>query len=94
MGGSAAETYEQKGSAVTLASTAFLGNSQKHGIVICREFEDLGARIGCSFDREKITYDLTVERNLFRPAFELLTETFNAAPLNYQVCFASPSLTL
>lgn len=71
LGGSSAETLAEKGSALVLASGAFDGNLNKSGVAVVREFEDIGAVVGATSDREKITYTIKVPNEHFSRALEL-----------------------
>ena len=57
LGGSSAETLDEKGSAQLLASSAFDGNKNKSGLLTMREFEDIGAKVAATSDREKVWSD-------------------------------------
>lgn len=56
LGGSSAETYEQKGAAHFLAAAAFAGNNKNSALRVVRYLESLGAVVKSSVDREKVNY--------------------------------------
>lgn len=72
LGGSSAETLDEKGSAQLLGSSAFDGNKNKSGLLTMREFEDIGAKVAATSDREKIVYSVLVPNEHLGTALELL----------------------
>jgi predicted Zn-dependent peptidase len=54
LGGSSAEEPSQRGAAQLLATSALSGTSKRSGIRLCRDLENLGAKIESSADREKV----------------------------------------
>jgi predicted Zn-dependent peptidase len=95
MGGSSAETEEEKGAAHLLSVAAFAGTTNKSGLRLMRELEDIGASVSASADREKITLDVTVMSSMAELAFERLSEAIVSPPRNKVVlkdCFDSAQL--
>lgn len=75
--GSSKESAEQKGAAHLLSINMFAGNNNKTGLRLMRELEDIGAVISSSFDRQKITVDVTVINNYTEVAFENISNIIN-----------------
>lgn len=80
LGGSSAETEEEKGAAHLLSVAAFAGTANKSGLRLMRELEDIGATVSASADREKITLDVTVLASMAEMAFERMSEAIISAP--------------
>jgi len=95
MGGSSAETEEEKGAAHLLSVAAFAGTTDKSGLRLMRELEDIGATVSASADREKITLDVTVLASMAELAFERMSEAITSPPTNKVVltdCFDGAQL--
>jgi predicted Zn-dependent peptidase len=56
LGGSSAESDEQKGAAHFLAAAAYSGNHKNSGLRVVRYLESLGAVVKSIADREKVYY--------------------------------------
>ena len=55
MGGSSAESKDERGSAHLLASAAFAGSAESTGLRMVRYLESLGATIDSYADKEKVS---------------------------------------
>eukprot|EP01034_Spumella_vulgaris_P029253 gene29254-36271_t len=80
LGGSRAETADQKGAAHFLAAAAYSGNNNNSGLRIVRYFESLGAVAKSSVDREKIVFDVTVLADKVDAAFAGLATAISTPP--------------
>lgn len=89
LGGSAAEAEDEKGAAHMLSVAAFSGTTNKTGLKLMRELEDIGASISASADREKITLDVTVISSMAEMAFERVADAVVNPPRNKFVLYDS-----
>ena len=64
IGGSSAESEEEKGAAHLLSVAAFAGTTNKNGLRLMRELEDIGATVSASADREKVFFFVTSFRSI------------------------------
>mgnify|MGYP003385886377 CR=1 FL=1 len=87
LGGSSAETEDEKGAAHMLSVAAFAGTANKSGLRLMRELEDIGATVSASADREKISLDVTVIATMAEMAFERVAEAVVSPPKNKFVLY-------
>ena len=78
--GSSAEGASEKGAASLLAASAFAGTGKRSGLKLVRDLENIGATVGATVDREKITYKLTVLPEKAEEAVAALAEVLTSAP--------------
>lgn len=80
LGGSSAESVNNKGSAQFLAAGAYSGNQFNTGIRFMTYFETLGAKVNAVADREKIVFQLKVLTTNLDEAFAALASAVSSEP--------------
>jgi len=80
MSGSRAEGPSEKGAANLLAVSAFAGTGKRSGLKLMRDLENIGATVGTSVDREKITYKLTCLPEKAEEAVAAVCEVLTSPP--------------
>lgn len=82
LGGSGAESPSQKGSAQLLAAAAFAGTDKRSGIRLCRDLENLGAKIASSADKQKISISVSVLADKVEAAVKAVGEAILSPPVS------------
>lgn len=80
LSGSRAESMTEKGAAHLLATAAFAGTGKRSGLKLMRDLENIGATVGSSVDREKITYKVTCLPEKAEEAIAAVSEAISSPP--------------
>ncbi len=96
LGGSSAESDEQKGAAHFLAAAAYSGNHKNSGLRVVRYLESLGAIVKSSADRERVFWNQKhfwmMSMNLFQIVFDVtvLADRVDSAFAGLATAVSSP----
>ena len=80
LAGSRSESTSEKGAAHLLSVAGFAGTGKRSGLRLLRDLENVGATVGTSVDREKITYKVTVLPEHAEAALAAVSEAISSPP--------------
>ena len=81
--GSSKETFSSKGAAQLLGVSAFSGSENKTGLALIREFDELGAQVYTSADRELITLGVSMPSETTSEVMELMKDIISSPPPSF-----------